>query len=126
MHNLTPLLPPKIPRVDTALYVVERDVMVPMRDGVRLATDIYYPARDGIRLEGKFPAILERTPYNKGGRFHGLPGYPWQPYYASHGYVCISQDTRGRFKSEGVWHMMTDDASDGFDTARWLVEHPWS
>src|SRR5215469_13044854 len=126
MHNLTPLLPPKIPRVDTALYVVERDVMVPMRDGVRLATDIYYPAHDGVRLEGKFPAILERTPYNKGGRFHGLPGYPWQPYYASHGYVCISQDTRGRFKSEGVWHMMTDDVPDGFDTARWLVEQPWS
>ena len=126
MRNLTPLLPPKIPRVDTALYVVERDVMVPMRDGVRLATDIYYPARDGVRLEGKFPAILERTPYNKGGRFHGLPGYPWQPYYASHGYVCISQDTRGRFKSEGVWHMMTDDVPDGFDTARWLGEQPWS
>ena len=126
MRNLTPLLPPKIPRVDTALYVVERDVMVPMRDGVRLATDIYYPARDGVRLEGKFPAILERTPYNKGGRFHGLPGYPWQPYYASHGYVCISQDTRGRFKSEGVWHMMTYDVPDGFDTARWLVEEPWS
>jgi len=100
--------------------------MVPMRDAVRLATDIYYPARDGVRLEGKFPAILERTPYNKYGRFHGLPGYPWQPYYTNHGYVCISQDTRGRFKSEGVWHMMTDDASDGFDTARWLVEHPWS
>ena len=59
--------------------------MVPMRDGVRLAADIYYPARDGVRLEGKFPAILERTPYNKGGRFHGLPGYPWQPYYASRG-----------------------------------------
>jgi len=126
MRNLTPLLPPKIPRVDTALYVVERDVMVPMRDGVRLATDIYYPARDGVRLEGRFPAILERTPYNKGGRFHGLPGYPWQPYYASHGYVCISQDTRGRFKSEGVWHMMTDDVPDGFDTARWLGEQPWS
>jgi predicted acyl esterase len=38
--------------------------MVPMRDGVRLATDIYFPAKDGVRLEGKFPAILERTPYN--------------------------------------------------------------
>ena len=36
------------------------------------------------------------------------------------------QDTRGRFNSEGVWHMMTDDAADGFDTARWLVEQPWS
>src|SRR5271169_3873583 len=94
MPNLTPLLPPKIPRVGTALYVVERDVMVPMRDGVRLAANVWYPAHDGKRLEGKFPAILERTPYNKSGRFHGMPSYPWQPFYASHGYVCISQDTR--------------------------------
>ena len=126
MRTLTPLLPPKIARVDKALYVVERDVMVPMRDGVRLATDIYHPARDGVRLEGKFPAILERTPYNKGGRFHGMPPYPWQPFFASRGYVCISQDTRGRFASEGTWRMMVDDAADGFDTARWLVEQPWS
>jgi putative CocE/NonD family hydrolase len=106
--------------------VVERNVMVGMRDGVRFATDIYYPARDGVRLEGKFPAILERTPYNKGGRFHGPLGYPWQPYCASQGFVCISQDTRGRFKSEGVWHMMIDDLPDGFDTTRWLVKRPWS
>jgi len=126
MPKLTPLEPPKIPRVDRALFVVERDVMVPMRDGVRLATDIYFPARDGKRLDGKFPAILERTPYNKGGRFHGMPAFPWQPFYASRGYVCIAQDTRGRFNSEGVWHMMTDDVADGFDTAKWLVEQPWS
>lgn len=106
--------------------MVERDVMVPMRDGVRLAADIYFPARDGQRLPGKFPAILERTPYNKEGRFHGLPAYPWQRSFASRGYVCISQDTRGRFKSEGVWHMMTDDVADGCDTARWLTSQPWS
>ncbi len=106
--------------------MVERDVMVPMRDGVRLAADIYFPARDGQRLPGKFPAILERTPYNKEGRFHGLPAYPWQRSFASRGYVCISQDTRGRFKSEGVWHMMTDDVADGCDTARWLTPPPWS
>jgi predicted acyl esterase len=42
--------------------VVERDVMVAMRDGVRLATDIYRPARDGVALAGRFPVILERTP----------------------------------------------------------------
>lgn len=102
-------------------YVVENDVMVPMRDGVRLATDLYFPARGGVKLEGKFPAILERTPYNKKER-----GMMWAPYYAGHGYVCIAQDTRGRYGSEGIWHMMTDDPADGFDTASWIVKQPWS
>ena len=102
-------------------HVVARNVMIPMRDGVRLAADIYFPARDGARLEGKFPAILERTPYNKD---NSGPG--WTPYYTSRGYVCIAQDTRGRYSSEGVWHMMTDDPQDGFDTAAWIVEQSWS
>ena len=106
---------------DTALYVVEKNVMVPMRDGVRLATDLYVPARDGVRLEGRFPAIMERTPYNKDGA-----GKSWAFYYASRGYVAIAQDTRGRYNSEGIWHMMTDDVTDGYDTAAWIVKQPWS
>ena len=103
-----------------ATYVVAKDVMVPMRDGVRLATDIYFPGRDGARLEGKFPAILERTPYNKNYSLdYLLP-------FVSHGYVVVCQDARGRYASEGVWHMMTDDLNDGYDTAQWLVQQPWS
>jgi len=97
-----------------------KDVMVPMRDGVRLATDIYFPAKNGERLDGQFPAILERTPYDKGN------SKLMAAFYAAHGYVVVSQDTRGRFHSEGIWHMMTDDVSDGHDTARWLVAQPWS
>ena len=95
--------------------------MVPMRDGVRLATDVYFPTKNGVRLEGKFPAILERTPYNKAGA-----GRSWAAFYASHGYVCVAQDTRGRYASEGIWHMMTDDPRDGYDTAAWIVKQPWS
>ncbi len=102
-------------------YVVEKNVMVAMRDGVHLATDLYFPAKDGVRMEGKFPAVLERTPYNKDGA-----AISWAPYFASRGYVAIAQDTRGRFGSEGVWHMMTDDAPDGLDTAKWIVAQPWS
>ena len=45
--------------------LVSKNVMVPMRDGVRLATDIYRPAHNGVAADGKFPVILERTPYNK-------------------------------------------------------------
>lgn len=94
--------------------------MVPMRDGVRLATDLYFPAANGIRIEGRFPAILERTPYNKN------ESRDYISYFTRKGYVAISQDTRGRYASEGVWHMMTDDVSDGYDTAAWIVRQPWS
>src|ERR1700731_5115589 len=44
---------------------VLKDVMVPMRDGVKLATDVYYPAKDGSPVPGKFPVLVSRTPYGK-------------------------------------------------------------
>lgn len=95
---------------------VERNVMVPMRDGVKLATDIYLPEK----IEGRLPVILTRLPYDKtGSKGHG-------EYFAQHGYVFIAQDTRGRFGSEGVWHMMTDDGRDGVDCAAWIGAQPWS
>src|SRR5438093_4220970 len=87
------------PAPDT--YVVQKDVMVAMRDGVKLATDLYFPAQNRKRPEGKFPAVLVRMPYGKQGESEETP------LYASHGYVFVAQDTRGRFGSEGVWHMMT-------------------
>ena len=105
-----------------ALYdvTVEKDVMVPMRDGVRLGTDIYLPAKDGKVISGKLPTILERRPYNKDGcRGSGK-------YYAARGYAFVAQDTRGRYKSEGVWHWMTDDGPDGVDAAAWIGRQPWS
>lgn len=109
------------PQIDPSTFVVEKNVMVAMRDGVKLATDIYFPATGGVKREGKFPAILERMPYNKDGAARGSG-----PFYASNGYVYVAQDTRGRFGSEGVWHMMIDDVPDGHDTAQWLVAQPWS
>lgn len=101
-------------------FIVERDVMVPMRDGVRLATDIYRPAKDGEAVEQAFPVILTRLPYNKDGSTTA------GEYYATHGYVYVAQDTRGRYKSEGVWHMLTDDGRDGVDCAAWIGQQPWS
>lgn len=100
--------------------VDRRDVMVAMRDGVELATDIYLPAHDEKPIDERVPTILMRLPYNKdGGRGRGH-------YFASHGYAFVSQDTRGRYKSEGVWHMLTDDGPDGVDTLRWIGRQPWS
>lgn len=101
-------------------FVVEKDVMVPMRDGVRLATDIYRPAVDGKPVEEALPVILTRLPYNKEGSKRA------GEYYAKNGYVFVSQDTRGRYKSEGVWHMLTDDGPDGVDCAAWIGKQPWS
>ena len=99
---------------------VEKDVMVLMRDGVALATDVYRPARDSKPVEDRFPVILTRTPYDKSG--NASTG----EYFAARGYVFVAQDTRGRYKSDGVWHWLTDDGPDGVDAARWIAEQPWS
>lgn len=96
-----------------------RTFMVAMRDGVRLATDVYLPSRNGAPAAGKFPAVLERTPYNKNASTAG------SRYLTSHGYAAIVQDVRGRYASEGRWVPVRDDPKDGFDTARWIGEQPW-
>ncbi len=99
---------------------VMRDVMVPMRDGVRLATDIYLPTRDGAVVADRLPTILERTPYNKtGSEREGR-------YFAEHGYAFVSQDVRGRYRSDGVWRMTNDDGRDGADLCDWVGRQPWS
>ena len=103
-------------------FTVIKDVMVPMRDGVRLATDVYLPASGGALVNGKFPVILTRTPYSKDTSGTANLGR----YYASHGYAFVAQDTRGRYKSEGVWHMLNDGGRDGFDLAGWIGRQSWS
>lgn len=101
-------------------FILEENVMVPMRDGVRLATDIYRPSVDGQAVSERLPVVLTRTPYNKRGA--ATAG----KYYATHGYVFIAQDTRGRYQSEGTWHMLTDDGPDGVDCAAWIGQQPWT
>ncbi len=96
-----------------------KDVMVPMRDGVKLATDIYFPAQGDVRAEGKFPVVLERTPYDKSA------GSVAAAHLVPHGYIVIFQDVRGRYKSEGRWRPIRDDPNDGFDTARWIGAQSW-
>jgi len=100
--------------------VVSKNVMVSMRDGVRLATDIYRPALNGSPAPGKFPAILERTPYSKAG------DEEWARYFVPRGYIVIGQDVRGRYESEGHWRPHRDDDNDGYDTAQWIGQQPWS
>ena len=101
-------------------FVVKSNVAVAMRDGVKLATDVYLPARGGAVVPGKHPVILARTPYNKSG------GAKFGRYFAERGYAVVSQDTRGRYGSEGVWHWLSDDGRDGEDCARWIEQQSWS
>jgi uncharacterized protein len=100
---------------------VETNVMVSMRDGVKLAADIYHPARDGKPAEGKFATLLLRTPYSKGdGKSSEAT------YYATRGYNVVLNDTRGRYASEGTWRHLIDDPQDGFDVVEWIATQPWS
>ncbi len=100
----------------------ERNVMLPMRDGVQLATDVHRPARDGQPVEGPFPVLLQRTPYNKGGEALVLEA----AFFAARGYVTVLQDCRGRYNSEGGFTKYTAEGEDGFDTLEWLGRQTWS
>jgi uncharacterized protein len=94
---------------------VQNGVQVKMRDGVKLATDIYRPA-----APGKFPVLLERTPYDRSG---GAGGFIEM---AERGYVVINQDTRGRFGSGGEFYPFRYESQDGFDTVEWAAALPYS
>ncbi len=102
--------------------VAENNVMIPMADGVRLATDLYFPGAKGGRAAGPFPVILERTPYGKASSRNVEKA----KYFARRGYVCALQDVRGRFQSEGEWYAFADEARDGCDTVEWLGGQAWS
>lgn len=94
----------------------ERNLMVAMRDGVRLATDVYFP--DG---GGPWPVLLERTPYDKlGTELVKAAGF-----FARHGYAVALQDVRGREASEGDWYPFREEAPDGYDACAWLAAQPW-
>jgi uncharacterized protein len=95
-----------------------RQFMVPMRDGVRLATDVYLP--DG---PGPFPAVLVRLPYDKNGR------YCFMPFIArlvtARGYAFVPQDVRGKFRSEGDPLAFVGEVPDAYDTIEWITRQPW-
>jgi hypothetical protein len=95
--------------------IEELDVKVAMRDGIRLSTNIYRP--DG---PGSFPVILIRTPYGNGGE-----GNKEAHFFAQRGYIYITQDTRGRYESEGEFYAMKFEADDGYDMQQWVGGQQW-
>ncbi|MDZ7632365.1 MAG: CocE/NonD family hydrolase [Gemmatimonadaceae bacterium] len=99
----------------------DHDLMIPVRDGLHMATDVYRPARNGAAVEGRFPVLLNRTPYGKGSLAAQAETF------ARHGYVVAVQDMRGRYASEGKFlKVQPADATDGYDTIEWLAKQPWS
>ena len=100
--------------------VRERNVMVPMRDGVRLACDVVRPD-----APGRYPVLVTRGPYGKDG-YVGNPDHSmW--YFSSRGYVVVSQDCRARFESEGdYYNPLFQEVLDGYDTVEWAARQPWS
>jgi len=113
--------------------VIEENIMVPMRDGVKLATDIYRPAQ-----QGQWPVLVTRLPYNKDRRFP----FEYPPFtkekriflelnfdsarVVEAGYVIVAQDTRGRFASEGEFEPFVHEVEDGADAITWAASQPWS
>src|SRR5262249_19273483 len=97
----------------------DRDIMVPMRDGIKLACDVYRPVAAGQAVPGAFPVILERTPYGKGqtSRSEISRHHPERPtsrqevaaFFVHHGYVVVYQDCRGRYGSEGAFEKYLAD-----------------
>ena len=100
------------------------NVFIPMRDGVRLSTDIYFP--EGPK-DSRYPVVLIRTPYGDTPHAVGRYNDPGIKVFATHGYVVAVQEVRGKFGSEGTFTVSTPhDPADGYDTVEWLSKQPWS
>ena len=105
--------------------IIERKVMMPMRDGVRLATDIYRPKN----ARGKVPTIWVRTPYNFNfwDVRNGVPADMTEALTAlKRGYAYVVQNERGHFFSEGNYDILGSPRTDGYDALAWLSSQPWS
>lgn len=106
------------------IAIIDQKVMMPMRDGVRLATDIYRPKTDM-----PVPIIFVRTPYNFNIYQRGQLNTRilMSAYEAvSRGYAYVVQNERGRFFSEGEWDILGVPLTDGQDAFSWMAEQPWS
>ena len=102
-----------------SLDAAAEQVMVPMRDRVRLATDVYLPRR-----ADRLPAVLVRLPYDKCGRYTFMPRLA--PCFTDRGYAFVVQDVRGKFRSEGETMPFVHEIEDGWDTLDWIAAQAWS
>ncbi|MGN7765330.1 CocE/NonD family hydrolase [Paenibacillus sp. 22594] len=119
-EKLTPLTVYDEPLLSQPEYGVNDlgTYLIPMRDGVRLATDVFLP--EGIQPGFKLPAILVRTCYDRNGKKEIFMRW------ANKGYAVVSQDVRGRADSEGELIPFYNERDDGYDTIDWIIAQEWS
>lgn len=106
------------------IAIIDQKVMMPMRDGIRLATDIYRP-----KTNEKVPIIFSRTPYNfnSWGDGEENTGTARRALEAvKRGYAYFVQNERGRYFSEGEWDILGVPLTDGYDAFTWMKDQPWS
>jgi putative CocE/NonD family hydrolase len=106
------------------IAIIDQKVMIPMRDGIRLATDIYRPKTDT-----PVPVIFSKTPYNFNSYGDGkmrTSTYRRAYEFVSRGYAYVVQNERGRFFSEGEWDILGPPVTDGYDALSWMAKQSWS
>jgi putative CocE/NonD family hydrolase len=106
------------------IAIIDQKVMMPMGDGVRLATDIYRP-----KTEEPVPIIFSRTPYNFNTFRNGqISNRTLNAAYEAvqRGYAYVVQNERGRFFSEGNWNILGTPLTDGYDAFTWMSGQDWS
>jgi uncharacterized protein len=99
--------------------------MIPMRDGVRLSTDIYRPKGDA----GKYPTIFVRTPYNDDywdTDIRAPQDMTEIVEWVKRGYAYVLQSERGKYFSEGDWDILGAPRTDGSDAISWIAQQTWS
>ena len=112
------LAPAQQVSASSGTFVAEKDVAVPMRDGVILRADVLRPSG-----RGAFPVLVYRTPY---GKEPALEEYATFRHAVEHGYAVVVQDVRGRYASDGDFRPYQNEGRDGYDTIEWAARQPWS
>jgi uncharacterized protein len=108
-----------------SVAVIDRKIMVPMRDGARMATDIYRPKN----VSGKVPIVFVRTPYNFNfwDVRNGAPAdMTAQLDAVKRGYAYVGMNERGHFFSEGKYDILGSPRTDGYDAIKWMSSQPWA
>lgn len=99
--------------------IVDYDVAIPLRDGIIVKADVHRPKADG-----KFPALMEGTPYGKKSSSEMAKGT--HKFFVPRGYVVVTWESRGRLNSGGVFNPHAQEKNDCYDVVEWMAKQPWS